>query len=179
MADSAGPSIIQAADALGAQELLDALAALQRTTTQLVEIAEAKLVAARHADAAGLTALATRERLLLQQYAMDEQKRRAAVTQLAQGLRRPHLGAAPLRELLGYLPGSATSAVTARAAGLRRQLEQLQQKNALFAAVARGLQEHIRAIFADVAKVQQESIAYGPNGRHAVSGTRSWVEAVG
>ena len=99
--------------------------------------------------------------------------------ELSQELHQPELTKLQLGEIAGYLPEPTASAIRARSMALREMAQTLKRKNRLAAQVAQDLQTHIRGIFAELAKVNQEQVVYGPRGNHEQTSTRSWVDAVG
>jgi flagellar biosynthesis/type III secretory pathway chaperone len=162
-----------------ASELSDNLGALHALLKQLAAQADAKLAALRAADAKALQACATNETELLQQLARNAQERQAILARLAQHLPQPLRPEIPLSELIEEFPEPQASILRARSVALRESAAQLQEKNGLAARVAHRLQTHIRAVFAELAKVNQESVVYGPKGQHEQAGLRSGLDAVG
>jgi hypothetical protein len=161
------------------REVVRHLSDLHAALTQLTDLAGEKLAAMRAADADALTRCAAREAELLQAVLKADEQRPALLARLAQSLRRPQLQAAKLTEIADHLPEPAASALRARGLALREIAGQLQRKNRLAAVVAHNLQGHLRGIFAEVAKAAQQSVVYGPAGRHYGTGPRCWVDAVG
>jgi flagellar biosynthesis/type III secretory pathway chaperone len=162
-----------------ATELSDNLGALHTMLKQLAEQADAKLAALRAADAKALQACAARETELLQQVARNAQERQAALARLAQHLPPQPRPERPLAALIEQFPEPQASILRARSVALRESAGKLQEKNRLAARVAHHLQTHIRAVFAELAKVNQESVVYGPKGQHEQAGLRSCLDAVG
>jgi flagellar biosynthesis/type III secretory pathway chaperone len=163
-----------------AKALIACLQELHGLIHQLADVADLKLAAMRKADPPGLHACAERENKLLQQVGRYEQQRGALLARLAQLMRIKDLRRTPLSEVANLFPEPESSALRARNAGLRHIAEQLQHKNHLAAEVAQQLQQHIRAIFNDLAEHTQERVVYGSNGK--LSGNdkpRLLVDALG
>jgi flagellar biosynthesis/type III secretory pathway chaperone len=162
-----------------AVELSDNLGALHTLLKQLADQADAKLAALRAADASALQTCAARETELLQHVARNAQERQAIVARLAQHLPPSLPNEMPLSELIEKFPEPQASILRARSLALRESARKLQEKNSLAARVAHHLQSHIRAVFAELAKVNQESVVYGPKGQHEQAALRSCLDAVG
>ena len=162
-----------------ARELNDGLGGLHELLKQLVELADQKLAGMRAADTAALQACAAREAEVLEELARSDQERQATLARLAQALQIPKSARGCLSEITARIPEPLASALRARRLALREIAAQLQRKNKLAAGVAHNLQAHIRAVFAEVAKANQESVVYGPQGRHEQAGVLSWLDAVG
>jgi flagellar biosynthesis/type III secretory pathway chaperone len=162
-----------------AAELSDNLGVLHTLLKQLAEQADAKLAALRAADAKALQACAARETELLQQVTRNAQERQATLARLAQHLRPPLRPDLPLAALIEQFPEPQASILRARSVALRESAGKLQEKNRLAARVAHHLQTHIRAVFTELAKVNQESVVYGPKGQHEQAALRSCLDAVG
>ena len=160
-------------------ELERHLADLHAILKDLAALAGEKLAALRAADTAGLEECAAREGELLRRVHSGEPTRRALLARVAQHLRCRPPGRIGLIEIADRLPEPRASSLRARSVALREIAAELQRKNQLVATVARNLQAHIRGVFAEVAKAAQESVVYGPAGRHEAGNTRSWVDAVG
>jgi len=159
--------------------LLATLTAWQELLQRLLELAGRKLAALRAADTGSLHACAAGESAALHALFEKERERDAAIARLAQGLRLPDRPPPRLSEIAALLPEPWASRLRAKIAGLRQVAAALQEKNRLAATVARNLHTHICAVFADVAQVNQETIVYGPSGKHEQRRTTSWVDAVG
>lgn len=175
----AKPRIAPPGAARALHELFDNLSALQATLRALLDAAETKLAAMRRADNAALHAGAAREHGLLEQVLRLDRERGAILARAAQELRRPDLAAATLGELAAALDEPEKSRFLAKNAALKDLAATLKKKNDLAGRVARNLQCHIRAIFADIAKVAQTPTGYGPAGRTATDARRVCLDAVG
>ena len=162
-----------------ARELNDNLAALQGLLKRLLEMAGDKLTAIRAADADELQGCTALETDLLEQVKRVGQERAAVLARAAQCVPVADPKTIRLSELAGHWPEPFSSVFRARNEALRKLAADLQEKNRLVASVARHLQSHIRAVFAELAKVNQESVVYGPKGQHYQRNVRSWVDAVG
>jgi flagellar biosynthesis/type III secretory pathway chaperone len=162
-----------------ARALLAALGTLHGLLKQLVEVAGQKLTALRRADSPGLNECTKRELALLQQVYQAEQERNATVARLAQALQCPELRAGPLRLLVARVAEPLHSHLQAKMAGLREVAAALRQKNEVAGRVAHDLQVHIRGIFAELAKAQQETVGYGPAGQQRATAARVMVDALG
>ncbi|TWT41867.1 FlgN protein [Phycisphaerae bacterium RAS1] len=160
-------------------QLLTLLGRWQAQLAGLLQIADDKLAAMKRADADALTACAQREEALLRGVGAGEQERHELLARLAQALPGGPSRIARLSDLAGILPEPLASQILAKNAGLRQAALKLREKNRLAAGVARHLQLHIRGVFAEVAKAGQESIVYGPQGRHEQRNRLSFVDAVG
>jgi hypothetical protein len=84
-----------------------------------------------------------------------------------------------LSEIAEKLPEPHSSRLRAKTAGLRQTAEELRRENRVAAEVAQHLHKHIRAVFEDIARVNQESVVYGPSGKHEQRTNKTWVDAVG
>ena len=162
-----------------ARELNEHLASLQSLLRQLLAQTVEKLDAIRQADTDRMERCAVGETELLEQVARTEQRRAAITARVAQDVPSARKGRLSLSELVDHLQEPLASVFRARNAALRQLATELQEKNALVARVARNLQTHIREIFAELAKVNQESVVYGPKGKHEQRVVRSWLDAVG
>lgn len=162
-----------------ARELNESLGALHGLLKQLVEQSEEKLAGMRGADVEVLHACTQREKQLLEEVFQTERERDAILARLAQTLQAPRLKSAPLSEILNHIPEPLSSALRARNVALHGIATELQQKNRLAAQVAHNLQSHIRAVFVELAKANQESIVYGPKGQHEQANIRTCLDAVG
>jgi len=160
--------------------MLDAyLGQLFALLSGLVEVAERKLAALRRAQVAELEECTAREGELLQQVRQTEQQRRAVLARFAQRLPDGQQAAPNLQELAVGLPEPISSSLRARSAGVRHVATVLQEKNRLAARVAHDLQSHLHGIFADLRKVNSETVVYGAQGEHKHTRVRSLVDAVG
>lgn len=160
-------------------ELTEALSGLQELLEQLLGLARAKLAAMRAADANALQRCAARECGVLERLFDRERRRDAVLARLAQSLQWNGGPRLRLPEIADALPEPHCSRLRARTAGLRRTAEELRRKNRVAAEVARHLHEHVRAVFEHIARVNQESVVYGPSGKHEQRTNRTWVDAVG
>jgi hypothetical protein len=160
-------------------DLLDVLSTLHELLNQLLELARDKLDAMRHADALALHRCAAEECGVLERLLDQEHSRNAALARLAQTLHWNDPAPLRLADIAQRLPEPLSSRLRARTAGLRRTADELRQKNRLAAEVARHLHDHIRAVFEDLARVNQESVVYGPRGNHEQRTNQTWVDAVG
>lgn len=165
--------------AQAARELNENLAALQALLRELVDQASQKLTAMRTVDVDGLTSSAAREGELLAQVQRVAQQREAILARAAQDMPDAAGPVYPLSRLLEKIPEPYSSALRARNAALQRVAADLQEKNATVAAVAQSLQSHIRAVFTELAKVNVETVIYGPKGQHEPKPVRTWIDAVG
>ncbi len=145
----------------------------------LLACADEKVGALRSADSAALQSISEREAQQLHAVFHAEQERKAILARLAQAMPDAALEQATLKELIPLLPEPTASRIQARSQGLREISKRLQEKNGFVADVAQRLQQHIRDVFADVAKANQESIVYQQDGRHRIDETRNWIDAVG
>lgn len=161
------------------RELGECLTALHAALKSLSELAAEKLAGLRAADTAALERCAKREEEVLREVFRGEQRRKAVLARVAQGLHLAEPARARLTEVAERLPEPLASSLRARNAALRATVGELQRKNQLAARVAQNLQSHIRGVFAEVARAAQESLVYGPQGQHEVGRPRSWVEAIG
>ncbi len=161
------------------EELLETVSLLHELLKRLLELARAKLAAMRAADAETLHQCAAEECDVLEALFKREKQRDAVLARLAQSLHWSGDERARLSEIAERLPEPFSSRLRAKTAGLRKTADELQRKNRLAADVARHLHKHIRAVFEDVARVNQESVVYGPNGKHEQRTRKTWVDAVG
>jgi hypothetical protein len=161
------------------QTLLCTLNELGDHLRALHQLAIRKLDAMKRADIALLNSCAAEEECELQRMLRRDGKRDAVLARLAQALRMRTSAPARLTEIAGRLPQPFSSQIVAKSAELRGLAENLEEKNRLAAAVAQSVHSHIRAVFAEVAKANQETIGYGRNGKHEAMTTRAWVDAVG
>jgi len=162
-----------------ARDLLDTLTALGELLTQLLGVAGRKLAAMRAAEAKTLQQCAAEEHGVLQELFERERQRDAVLARLAQSLHWPDSRRVSLSEVAQRLPEPFSSRLRARIAGLRTVAVALKEKNRLAAAVARNLHQHLRAVFEDLAQANQETVGYGPNGKHEQRNRQAWVDAVG
>jgi hypothetical protein len=160
-------------------DLLATLNALQQMLGQLLDLAVRKLAAMRHADTGALHKCAAEESVVLHALFEKEKERDAVIARLAQSLPLPEGGPLRLSHIAERLPEPLGSRLRAKTLGLRQVAGALQEKNRLAARVARNLHTHICAVFEDVAKVNQESVVYGPSGKHEQRNKETWVDAVG
>ena len=162
-----------------ADELLEVMSALHEMLKQLLELVQDKLAAMRGADAAELQRCAVEECGVLERLFAQECRRDAVLARLAQSLPGECPPQARLSEIAERLPEPFCSRLRARTAGMRRTIDELRRKNRVAAEVARHLHEHIRAVFEDVARVNQQSVVYGPSGKHEQRTNQTWVDAIG
>lgn len=160
-------------------ELLATLTSLHEMLRQLLELAGRKLAAMRAADTEALRQCAADEGGILRALFEREKQRDAVLARLAQSVQWHEARHARLSEIAERLPEPFSSRLRAKTAGLRRTADELRQKNQLAATVARNLHKHLCAVFDDVANVNQESVVYGPNGRHEHRNQMTWVDAIG
>jgi len=161
------------------RELLDYLATLHGLLVELVEQSRRKLDALRRADPAALDACTATEGELLRQVFAAAQGRAAVLARLAQALHVPDARALRLSAVADLVPEPLASTVRARCAAVAAEAGELQRKNRVAAEVARSLQEHLRGVFAELAAASREARGYGPEGRPAAGGARTWMDAVG
>ena len=173
------PPAVQTEPEALARELSENLAGLQSLLRQLLELAGQKLSAIRAANADEVQGCTACEADRLEQVHRLEQQRTAILARWAQGVPATGHKRLCLSEVADTFPEPFSSALRARNAALRQIAVELQEKNRLVANVARHLQSHIEAIFSDLARANQESVVYGPKGRHEQRNVRSWVDAVG
>jgi len=159
--------------------LLEVLAEHHKSLRTLLALCDRKLAALRAADTAGLHALADEEASAVEAIAARDARREAVLARLAQLV--PAAAARPprLAALAAALPEPFSSRILAKSMGLRELAEKLQRKNGIAAAVARGLQTHIRAVFAEASSANCETVAYGRDGKADERVNRNWVDAVG
>lgn len=165
---------------LTGRALIECLQSLHAALQRLSDVADAKLQAMRKADPPGLHACSELETKVLQEVGQHERQRGALLARLAQLVQEEDLRKRPLSEVAEFLAEPEKSSLRAIIAGLRHIAEQLQHKNKIAAEVARQLQDHIRAIFGDLAEQAQERVVYGSNGQ--MSGhdkPRLMVDALG
>lgn len=179
VASVAQSATVSCTDAAAIESLLGVVGALHDLMRQLLELAKEKLVALRTADAEDLHACATRECRVLERLFAREKERDAVLARLAQSLPASGASAPRLSVIAEQIPEPFSSRLRAKIAGLRQTAEELRQKNRLAAEVARSLHKHLRAIFSEIAGVNQETLVYGPGGREEPRATRTWVDAVG
>lgn len=159
--------------------LLSALTALHERLVDLAQLALAKIGAMRAADVATLDSLAAREAAALESLQACDAQRRAILAGFAQHLPQLTRQAPRLGELADCLPAPLALQIRAKNEGLRSAARTLEEKNQLVAFVARSLHSHVRGVFADLARANQESVVYGRTGQHDQRVARSWVDAVG
>ncbi|MFH1747505.1 MAG: flagellar export chaperone FlgN [Planctomycetota bacterium] len=162
-----------------ANQLNESMAGLQKLLRQLLDMAQEKLTAIRGADAQTLQRCTADEAALLEQILDGQEQRRAILARTAQCLRVSPASGRSLEQMADHLAEPHSSALRARNAALRQIALELQEKNKLVAQVAHNLQSHIRGVFAELARANQESIVYGPEGQHEQRNARSWLDAVG
>jgi hypothetical protein len=160
-------------------ELLEALSGLHEMFKQLLALARAKLVALRAADAAALQRCAARECGVLERLFEQERQRDAVLARLAQSLHPGSTAVPRVSEIAERLPEPFSSRLRARAVGLRQTAKELRCENRVAAEVARHLHKHLRAVFEDIVHLNQESVVYGPSGKHEQRVNKTWVDAVG
>lgn len=156
-----------------------ALGELLAVARGLIGLADAKLDALRRADTAALSSVARDEARELAGFFRCEERVSATLAEGAQSPRESGNGSRRVSELASDAPEPARSRILAICEGLRAAMKNLQEKNRRAADVARGLHSHIRAIFADVAKLSEESASYVAPGTRRQTPTRHWVDAVG
>jgi len=161
------------------RDLLGTVTSLHELLKQLLQLAGKKLAAMRAADADALQQCAADEAAVLQALFEREKQRDALLARLAQSLQWREAGHPRLSAFAERLPEPFSSRLQAKIAGLRQTAQELRQKNQLAATVARNLHKHIRTVFEDVAKVNQESVVYGPSGKHEQRNMKTWIDAVG
>jgi CHAT domain-containing protein len=160
-------------------DLLAAMSSVHDLLRQLLELADTKLSAMRRADVEALRQCATDESSVLQELIEREKQRDAVLARLAQSLHWPDRGGGRLSGIAERLSEPFRSRLLAKTESLHQIASALRQKNRLAASVARNLHSHIRAVFDDVARVNQESVMYGPSGKHEHRNAQAWVDAVG
>lgn len=159
--------------------LLEELVSHQDALRGLLGMSERKLESLRRADTIALHTISQEETEAVDAIASLDARRNAVLARLAQLVpdtvpQRPRLS-----EIAAVVPEPFSSQILAKTLGLRDLAEKLQRKNRLAAAVARGLQDHIRAVFAEAASANCEAVAYGRNGKADERVNRNWVDAVG
>lgn len=162
-----------------AQDICDCFTELYAGMAELAELAERKLAAVRRADAAALVACTSAEAVRLHGVAQLDRKRAAALAALAQQLHDPALARARLEEIAKKLPPPFSAKLQAKSAGLRLVAEKLQEKNRVFASVARNLQSHVRAVLNDLTGAATGGPAYGRDGKMETTAGRCLVDALG
>lgn len=164
---------------VSADELLGYLTSLHTSLAALVTLAHEKLDALRRADSRALQECALREEELIRRVVLGSRKRDALFARVAQGLQQQSGRKLTLAELTDALPEPQKSTLRARSVALRNAAAELQQKNRVIAKVARNLHSHIRGVFAEVAKLAQESEVYGAKGTQEAGQNACWLDAVG
>lgn len=159
--------------------LLESLTGLHARLSRLGDLADLKLAALRDADALRLNDLASDEAAELEALAADDAAREAALARVAHGLPGAVNSPRRLTEIAESFSEPLRSKILGKSEGLRAMANRLAEKNRLVADVARGLHNHVRGIFAEVAKVNQEAVVYGKDGREHQRTSKSWVDAVG
>ncbi len=162
-----------------AAALLAALNGLHDELRGLFEAAERKVEALRRADTQALQRCSEDESRGLQTTLLLMRRKDAAVAGLAQRLRVPVEGACTVSALLAEIEEPARSHIHARVTGLRELAAKLQDRNKLAERVARDLHSCVRAVFADIALANRETVSYGPAGQKKTRVTEAWVDAVG
>lgn len=156
-----------------------ALDELLASLRQLDALASEKLAALRQADSKRLEACAAEEGELLAAVLAQGPRRGALLADVAQRLLGDVRGAPTLAMLAERLPEPQASNLRAKSLLFEKVTGELQRKNRLAGQVARKLQEHVRGIFADVAKSAQTQVGYGKSGPSVLAGASCYVEAVG
>lgn len=159
--------------------LLESLSGLHSRLAQLGDLADRKLAALREADAQALNDLAAAEAAELQALAADDVVREAALARVAQTLPGAVDPPRRLTEIAESFSEPLRSKILGKSEGLRTMANRLAEMNRLVADVARGLHNHVRGIFAEVAKVNQEAVVYDKDGREQQRTSKCWVDAVG
>lgn len=160
-------------------DLFETLGSLHGRLARLGDLAESKLAAMRAADASRLHELAAEEAAELEALAAEDVRREAALARVAQGMPDRASARPRLAEVAETFSEPQRSKILGKSEGLRAMATRLAEKNALVADVARGLHNHVRGVFAEVAKVNQEAVVYGKDGREHQRTSKSWVDAVG
>jgi hypothetical protein len=162
-----------------ARRLLDVLNDLQQVLHDLLELSRNKLTALREADADALQRAAELEALCIERLVGVHDRRRAVLAELAQTLHWPGARSATLTQISGRLEEPLASALRARSEGLRAMALDMEKNNRLAAAVARGLHEHLRGVFADLARACETQQVYDSRGQAEAVRDRLWVDAIG
>ncbi|MGE0481724.1 MAG: flagellar export chaperone FlgN [Phycisphaerae bacterium] len=165
--------------ASAAQDICECFTELYTGMTELADLAEQKLAAVRRADTAALAACTSAEAERLNGVARLDQRRAAALAALAQQLHDPTLARARLEEIAKKLPVPFSARLQAKSTGLRQIAERLQEKNRVFAGVARNLQSHVRAVLNDLTGAAAGGPAYGRDGKMETAAGRCLVDALG
>ena len=173
-----GAALLHSHDPLG-RELLENLSGLQSVLGQLRAVAEEKLAAIRAAALDRLQSCTVTEGRLLADAGRNQAARYAIHARLAQQLRNPRLRSASLEVLAACFSEPLASSLRARGTALRQLGEQLREKNHLVADVAQRVLGHVRGVLSELAQATQETVGYGPRGRHENRQSRTLVDAVG
>jgi len=166
-------------DPAGVESLLERLDALLAGLQELVAIADRKRDALRRADAGTLQTCAATEERVLRRLFRGADAPRAVSACLAQSLRALDPSARSLSDLAARLPEPFGSRIRAKNEALRAVARALREKNQMAARVARALHEHVRSLFADLAKAHQETVVYACNGQPHGATPQAWIDAVG
>ncbi len=169
---------ISARPALDVEDLLQQLDDLHGQLDELCDLAGRKLDAIRAADARGLHDCTAAEHRLLGSV-LGAHKTPALPAQLAQHLRDSAGTARRISDLADDLPAPQASRIHARIARVRTIARELQRKNQVVAQVARGLQEHLRGVFAAAADALQDKDMYTRKGQPDGRPASTWIDAVG
>lgn len=169
----------QAAEAITLNDLDTSLANTTNALTQLVALAERKLVALRSADTITLHQTARLEKQELERTFALEQERSAIVARVAQGLPGRKAERLRLSEIAECLPAPWNAKIGEKTRVLKRLSEMLQQKNRLAAGVAQNLHKHIRAVMEELATSTHEPHGYRRDGRREHGTANNWVDAIG
>lgn len=162
-----------------ARELVETLEDIERHLSALLQISERKLEAMRRADVHALGQCALDEERELQRLLRHDGRRETVLARLAQALRVFGPAPARLSAIAARLSPPYSTQILAKSTVLRDRAKKLEEKSRLAAAVAQSVQSHIRSVFAEIAKANQESVGYGRHGQPASVTTRPWVDAVG
>ncbi len=174
-----GPAPSSASAAARREEFVPLLTRMRELVDGLSAAADRKLTALRKADAATLHSCAADEKTLLSEVVHNQNARQAVVAELARERRIPDHALGTLSAISQHFNEPHASAIRSAALGLRKAAEELKRKNQLADAVARNLQENIRAVFAELAKSTQDPLGYGRAGRSEAVTTRQVMDAVG
>lgn len=174
-----GPGQSRPSLAATVAELRALLDELYARFKQLLELAQAKIDALRAGDAARLLRLAGDEGRVLHKLFEAQDRRPAVLARVAHALRAVDPGARRLSEIIKKLPQPLAAQIAGKTEGLRRLAEQLAGKNRQVAAVAHGLHQHVRSIFAAVAEAGQETVGYRRDGQQQSQAQVTYLDAVG
>lgn len=174
---------LRPADAALNQELATLEATLstqEQSLRELLRVAQEKLDALRNAQRDTLHDLTRIESELLSEVARQDQARRAAFAPVAQRLQLPGGAKASLRSLAQRLDEPQRSQWVAFRERMNGLASKLQERNALVGRVARDLHSHLRGVFSDLARSQQQTVGYSDRGTEARANRGSAiVDAVG